>query len=306
MGRKIIVAVEDPTERKRLRAALGPLHALKVIASTARRYRYEYAVRCFLWFCVAYFGKLADELEELDVQCSVFIHVCWEEGESRSLVADVLSGLTRGLQRKRILPGSWNWLNVWERHEMRNRATPLTCTQVLALSGILWHFGLVEMAWILPVAFAAMLRTGEMLEMRGAHVSFHGSKASIMLMGKTGVRTGHSESVVVDDPVAVQLLLFLTRGEAPMDKLYSLHSKWFRRQWKWAVCQLKLPSKEYQPYGLRWGGACEDWGHFQDAGSLVLLGRWGSLKAAKIYAVEALRIRDASQLSHEQSALSEF
>ncbi len=106
MGRKRVVAVDGPTERKRLRATLGPLHTLKVIASTARRY--EYAVRYFLWFCVAYFGKLADELEELDVQCSVFIHVCWEEGESRSLVADVLSGLVHGLQRKRILPVSWN------------------------------------------------------------------------------------------------------------------------------------------------------------------------------------------------------
>ena len=98
---------------------------------------------------------------------------------------------------------------------MPNRANPLTCTQVLALSGLLWHFGLVEMAWILPVAFAAMLRTGEITEMRRAHVSFHGSKASIMLMGKTGVRTGHSESVVVDDPIAVGLLKFLTYGKSP-------------------------------------------------------------------------------------------
>ena len=210
MGRKRIVGVDDMSERKRLRATLGPLQTLRVIASTARRY--DYAVKYFLWFCVAYFGKLADEWEELDVQCSVFIKVCWEEGETRSPVADVLSGLGHGLSRKRILPVSWNWLNVWERHEMPNRANPLTCTQVLALSGLLWHFGLVEMAWILPVAFAAMLRTGEITEMRRAHVSFHGSKASIMLMGKTGVRTGHSESVVVDDPIAVRLLMFLTHG----------------------------------------------------------------------------------------------
>ncbi len=101
MGRKRIVAVDDPSERKRLRATLGPLQTLRVIASTARRY--DYAAKYFLWFRVAYFGKLADELEELDVQCSVFIKVCWEEGETRSLVADVLSGLGHGLSRKRIL-----------------------------------------------------------------------------------------------------------------------------------------------------------------------------------------------------------
>ncbi len=58
---------------------------------------------------------------------------------------------------------------------------------------------------------------------------------------------------------------------------------------------LKLSSKDDQPYGLRRGGACEDWVHFQDVGRLVLLGRWESLKAARICAAEALRIRDASQ-----------
>ena len=174
MGRKRIIAVDDQNERKRLRATLGPLDSLRVIASTARRY--DYAVKYFLWFCVAYFGKLADELEELDVQCAVFIKVCWEEGETRTLVADVLPGLGHGLRRKRILPVSWSWLNVWERHEMPNRATPLTCTQVLPMSGLLWHFGLTQMAWLLPIAFAAMLRTGVNTEMTGPHVSFYGQK----------------------------------------------------------------------------------------------------------------------------------
>ena len=79
-----------------------------------------------------------------------------------------------------------------------------------------------------------------------------------------------------------------------------------RRHWKWAVCHLQLSSKDYQPYGPRRGDTCEDWAHFQDAGRLVWLGRWESLKTAKIYAVEALHIRDARQLSEEQNATMAF
>ena len=131
------------------------------MASSARRY--DYAVKHFLWFCVAYLEKLADKLGELDVQCSVFTKISWEERERRRLVAVVLSGLGPGPQRMRILPVGWSWLNVWERHKTPNRASPLACTQVLAMNGLLVHFGLRQMAWLLPIGFAACFAPARLL-----------------------------------------------------------------------------------------------------------------------------------------------
>ena len=63
------------------------------------------------------------------------------------------------------------------------------------------------------------------------------------------------------------------------------------------ISQLLLDPSVWQPYGLRRGGACEDWATHGDAGRLCMRGRWSQIKTAKIYAVEALLIREASTMS---------
>ena len=121
------------------------------------------------------------------------------EGGPRWLAADCISGLQYKLQRKRLFPVSWNYLSIWDKYELPQRASQVSIGQVMAISGMAFYFGLYEFGVVVVLAFSGMLRTAEIWELRGIHISFEHRKLAMMLMSKTGNRTGHPETVVVDD-----------------------------------------------------------------------------------------------------------
>jgi hypothetical protein len=297
-GRRILVG-KTSADRKRLRATLGPLRTLKV--SPCVQTRYDRAVSHFLWWCVTYFGILAGDFAELDQQASYFILAMWEEGEPRSIIADTLSGLLHKLERKKILSVSWSWLSVWERHEMPNRAPPLLTEMALALAGLFLHFSLPEMACAVIVGFHCMLRTAEILSIRKCHIAWSRGKASITVLGKTSMRTGHIETVIVEDPLALLILMALCETKGPMDLMFSGTAYRFRQFWAWGISCIGFDSTAYKPYAIRRGGATEDWARYLDAGRLLMRGRWGSMATARIYAVEGLRVRDSSLVDQMQT-----
>ena len=296
-GRRVLVG-KTAAERKRLRAALGSLRSLKISKSV--QVRYDRAVSNFLWYCVTIFGAVASSLSELDCQASYYIMAAWEEGEPRSVVADTLSGLLHKLEQKRILTVAWSWLTVWERHEMPNRAPPLLPEQALSMAGLYLFFNLPEMALATILGFHCMMRTAEILAVRKCHVSWGRGKASITVLGKTAARTGHVETVVVEDPMVLLLLMAVCQMKAPMELLFSGSSHRFRMLWSWGIDAIGFSSEVYKPYAIRRGGATDDWAKFMDAAKLLMRGRWGSINTAKIYAVEGLRVRDQDSVTDSQ------
>ena len=189
---------------------------------------------------------------------------------------------------------------------MLTRAHPVSTQMVFAISGLCWHFGLLESCCLIPVGYCCMLRTAELLDLRKSHVSFSQGKASLILSGKTGTRTGALESTVCDDAVALKLLAMLCLSKPGPEKLLNMSSYRFRRQWRWAIEQLGLALKDYQPYGLRRGGACEDFALHGDGARLCLRGRWSSVRTAKVYAEEALRIRQLASMTSDSHATIDF
>ena len=77
--------------------------------------------------------------------------------------------------------------------------------------------------------------------------------------GLNMARTGNPESVVLNDVAVVWMLKQLVGVRAPMDRLWPGSTDGFRKIWKWGISQLLLDPSVWQPYGLRRGGACEDW-----------------------------------------------
>ena len=63
----------------------------------------------------------------------------------------------------------------------------------------------------------------------------------------------------------------------------------FRKRWKWAIQSLGLRISDYQPYGLRRAGACEDFAKYGD----------GSRE-------EALRVRQVAALPQEITYLIHY
>ena len=230
MGRQVIVG-STKDERKHLRSTLGPLKDLKVTASAARRY--DRAVHFFLFFVMNTFGAVAETYEELDRHVSAYIQELWESGDSKFWAADTLSGLYHKLQVKKVLPVGWNWLSVWDRHEMPWRSAPLNPEQILAMAGLFFFYEVPEMAVLVTLGFHCMLRTAEVLAIRSCHVAFTSDRASIVLSGKSAARTGHTETVVVDDAIALLLLRWLARQKQPMEKLNGKTPYAFRKLWKW-------------------------------------------------------------------------
>ena len=151
-----------------------------------------------------------------------------------------------------------------------------------------------------------MLRTADLLDLRKSSISFCPGRAALSLCGKTGNRTGSIESAVLDDAVALKLLRLICRSKTGPQHLLAMSSCKFRQVWRWAILQLKLDAGKYQPYGIRRGGAVEDFQTYGDAGRLCIRGRWGSIRTAKLYAEEGLRVRQMEALEPESANLIKF
>ena len=119
-----------------------------------------------------------------------------------------------------------------------------TAEQVLAIMGLFAWYGMLDAACLVGVAFHAMLRTAEALNIRCIHLAFADGKVSLSLTGKSGNRFGHAESVVIEDELCILLLRFCCRGKQPLDLLFSGPPSAFRRLWKWEVEHLRLDSAE--------------------------------------------------------------
>ena len=59
-------------------------------------------------------------------------------------------------------------------------------------------------------------------------------------------------------------------------------------------------------YGIRRGGAVEDFALYGDGARLCLRGRWGSIRTAKIYAEEGLRVRQLQEVASSSLAKIDY
>ena len=161
---KQVLAKASKNARKEERKQLGPLTDLVVQPSTAKRYRH--AVSSFFLWCHSLCIVLPASLVEFDLLVSEFINVLWEEGEGRSLAANVLSGLQhyRPFLRKH-LPCSWRLIGAWNRRELPARADPVSILVLDALCGLAFLKGRADAAVLMYLAFHCILRTGEFLRL---------------------------------------------------------------------------------------------------------------------------------------------
>ena len=273
--------------RRRVRAGLGPLKDRLVSKRTLRTYRAH--VRAFFRWVEVTGRSLPSRTVEFDCLLCEFAQSLWEEGDSKAALANTICGLTHEVEMlKGRLHGVWRLFHCWGRSEAVKRAPPINSANARALAGYFLHQGYVGTAIMVLVAHHCCLRTAEMLGLLTTDITVAQSGAVLVLREtKIGSTTGVTETVSITDK---QLALLLkrwigsrTRGLPACDA----SSYQFRKIWKEAVAALELP-EDVQPYGLRRGGATE---LFQFSGSFDVVadvGRWNTLKAARIYVTTAL------------------
>ena len=271
------------------RARIGPLREARVRPQTLRLY--EAALAWFFFHSSLSLDTLPDSTEVLDDQVSNSIELAWAEGESRSLIGNLLSGLQFFVPNlKGKLRFSWLLWAEWGKKEWPVRAPPFSKAACMAIVYTIWTEGFPRLALLVLLGYHRFMRTREFLDVTLSQCIFLHDAVQIFLpQSKTGPRRQALDHVHVADPHLVSGLRALSQGLQPVSLLrgcITIHD--FYTIFASAVSDCGLDPQLYKPYGLRRGGATE---HFSRTGSLdktMDIGRWSSVRTAKIYVNTAL------------------
>lgn len=273
----------------RQRAKVGPLAEKQVSNSTQAKY--TFAVVWFFRWVAIHQVTMPREPWQIDQLVCQAVETLWQEGESRGMCGNLLSGLSLGMPPLRgHLTGSWRLWSAWGKQELPIRAPPLTLAMAQAVAAVCWEWGFSDVAVLVTVGFLCFLRTEEILGLRVKDIVFGANldSAHLQLPFTKGTRrSGGVEGVSLQCRFTVPVLKHLVQGLLPGDKLLRRSPLQFRRLFKAACSELRLDER-VRPYSLRRGGATH---FFRVTGSMDAVmeaGRWRDQRTARIYVNTAL------------------
>ena len=279
-----VAAAASVAGRVAARRPLGKLSHRVISPAALRRYNTALSV-FFRWVQMSQEG-VPPTPTELDSQVCRFIDACWEEGEGRSLVGNVICGLQHRVPALRgSLHGAWRLHAAWGRHELPRRSTPLPLLVLEGMVGLARCWGFHDMALLLALGFHGFLRTGELLDLRPAnlHVDAQNGVVVVTLPHTKGTaRHGAVEGVSIVHKPTAQACHDVVRRLLPGCLIVQRTALQFRRLFQALLTELRVDQRGFQPYSLRRGGATH---HFQMHGNLhetAVMGRWGALKTARV------------------------
>lgn len=156
--------------------------------------------------------------------------------------------------------------------------------------------------------FFALLRTGELLNLRAQDILLQGDQGIVSLFDtKTGKRNYAAEMVAFDDCVTIDLLHAVLEQQRERNMLrvplWPHSAQRFRNQFKRYCAKFDMLRRRFRPYSMRRGGATR---LFQVCGSMetaLLKGRWASAKVAKIYICDALSFLPGMTFSNKATRM---
>lgn len=264
--------------------------------------RYEVALVHITSF-FAECGLRVATIDNLDSAVGAWVEHIFFEGESKSLASDGLASLQYHLpQAAGHLRFSWKLVKAWNKLEPPARVVPLSPLLTRAFAGALVLAGHFSEAALMLVAFDALLRPGEMYQLRAEDVTFYGNKAVLTLYdSKTGKRTNTGEMVVINSRLANYWLRRACAEQNNQGPLLPSGAPAFRLLFSNLVAHFQLDGL-YAVYGLRRGGATYDFLLRQSMERTLLRGRWSSTSTARIYLQDTIANVANLKLSPVQEA----
>lgn len=235
---------------------------------------------------------------ELDSAVAEWVELCWEDGDGESLytVGNALSGLHfYEPLTKRKIPTAWRLFANWKKMAWPVRAPPITRDIILSMAYYAICHDDIFFGCLLCLGFFTLLRTGELLNLRGSDLLVN-SRQAIPIVSlkdtKTRKRTAANEMVTTDGQFTVLVVQaahdVLVAWNALSRRLWEFSGQAFRRHFDLYLRKFKLQSLGLRPYSMRRGGAT--W-LVQCTGSMeiaLLKGRWASQRVARIYIADGL------------------
>jgi integrase len=304
---KAVLTAATRAERKRRRAALGSLLDLRVTKATLRRYVLAYA-RFSEWMQLVVCLAIADWVA-LDTHLAAHIAELWEEGEPRPWSNDVCAAVQYFVPgAKGNLGLSWSLCSAWGRRELPCRALPLTLQTLAGMAGGCILAGHPMLAAALIVGFDLIARTNELLSLCSDDVLWSAESPTAVVRfreTKAGFREGVHQSVVVDEPVVLACLKYLTTGLGPGEPLLPLREAAFRKTFSHVAGCLGLLELGLKPYSMRRGGATFLWRSTLSYDAVSHRGRWASISTCRRYVEDgAIAIAEQRLSTHQIEQLA--
>ena len=253
--------------------------------SSRTRQRYERQITVFFNYLTRHSITLPSTYRKLDELLSSYVDHMFLDDEPIGYAGDLISAFSRFLPGCRLLiPVTRLWFRNWQREVVRVRALPIPAKVVKGLAGMALALGRRDLAALIPLGFLCVLRTGELLALRPADITFSpfGSKAIVQLL-QTKTSGPNTEETVLEDAKVVQALKDACKDVQPQEPIYTRPSRFLGEDLRWLASLVGFKHKRFTPYSLRRGGAT--W-HFHKFGSLnktCMAGRWKHERTAKIY-----------------------
>lgn len=164
--------------------------------------------------------------------------------------------------------------------------------------------GELTMAALLLVGFHALLRTGELLQIRAVDFMLNQSAGLVSLpSSKSGVRNNSRESVSFHDPVVLATVREMVQLKVQLHQEYlpcwQYSGSAFRSLFQRAVEAVGAAHLQLRPYSLRRGGATYEMQSHGLMERTFIRGRWKNSNIARLYICDGLSLLPSLSLPWE-------
>ena len=237
--------------RQAQRRRLGPLQNLTVQSKT--RARYDKAMERYRNFLREENRPYCRDAAGQDYVLSHYIENLWETGEGRALACDTAAAVQdfHPFLRGHLPSARW-LLKTWLSNELPNRAPPLPLDALHVLAGYALFSDKPLFALSLLLGFHGLLRTGEPLGVKKAHVVQSGPRSPAVIslgLTKGGKRAGAAESVTIrEEDTLRRLWQWLNTPHTPATLCGTPHS--WRKTFNECLLACQLDSYDFRPCSL--------------------------------------------------------
>ena len=221
---------------------------------------------------------------QLDESLAQYLDHLFLDDRPITYAGHTLSALKRFHPRLRWkIPLAKQFFSNWRQIYVTRQAVPMPVEVLMALAGVAaaskdWSFCV-----LLLLGYSAFLRTSEMVTLSLRKIIWSSATGQIILaLPATKTSRMKDESVEITDPFATVVLQKLINS-GKKDRIWSGTARLFRQQLKLYLDFLKLSSVNFTPYSIRRGGASYAFSQGITFDALLVLGRWQSIKTARVY-----------------------
>lgn len=297
-----------PRTRKRSRdVKKGHIKFVSVSAKTIDRYRVG-VKRFFSWMSRERI-PMPNSFDELDHHAGEFIHFLYQDDRPLGWVTDFVSGMKRLYPKcRRKLETASAYMRNWQKATVRTRALPLSSEMVRGMAAVAIQKGQPQLALILLVGFAGLLRAGEMVELKWKDVTIYRPDLAVLVFAesKGAQRKGQAETVFIRDARIIQNLKQRKAMSGPDDYLYAGSYSELGSKIKALASFFGLVHANLTPHCIRRGGATWHFANHLSYDSTQRHGRWAHARTAQVYIDEAMAEAGTASIPEEGKARLEL